>query len=811
MHCPYKQTLNRFLKNIVISLMGGVFCVSGAWAQVIVIDEEDYVRDEDITVLKTIEALPAEITLFPVRQKNFFSGRVLLPSAKKVLNMHFSLKDEAGARYWEQNFPLPADMQARNAFEFQINVPGEIAGDYRLWVELFDAKGLSVGQGKREVVLQGFRKFHQVEGLEVDLTKESVDVSFSYQHGERDTQSVRPLVRVFRDNLITPELVQEVSRDTFVSVASDTKRDFSLTADRPQGTGRYRVQVQVIDGDGKPLTGVLEKYFFIDGAFAELTAVGYQVQNMRTREGTFSVEVFGRAKIPDGTELSAAVHVRRGEENILTQSTPLELDVRAFSGEITFVVPDMTKAFSGEIQLLADGQVVFVEAFSLSDFGVKPLTARAVAQPEAKVVVAPTRGPVLSRGTFWGWMLLLIAGCSGLLILFLYRKNRRGNGGKWFCLALIGHMVLSPLLWAADGDLPVMKWEYPINGWAYDPVSATGFEEMHFEGRVYDEITFAGHFAENGDPEQVRVRFLQQTGGSHEYQYGIVTYSITDGERYSFEIDLSQNPLPTQLEDAQWNIQVLFLYAGVWYGSDWTGTVIHDTQDPMVIFSYNPTEPADETGMVNDPIEVQVACADSGSGCTYDAGFSPFDVKGNFCDDDTQCDDEGIRFFDVCDNAGNCNTPAELSITWYDAEPPEVDSFSFVIPDEGSGDYDGTPDDEYRATGEYRADTVWQDVDSVETPDSDKYDSHACGPQSGIGKSEFYTNTDRCTQREEPCAQNSTQRGITTDGGICSGSCGEGYEVDPLDPNYCVPECSDEQFDPVHICFDIILSTDRTE
>ena len=80
-------------------------------------------------------------------------------------------------------------------------------------------------------------------------------------------------------------------------------------------------------------------------------------------------------------------------------------------------------------------------------------------------------------------------------------------------------------------------------------------------------------------------------------------------------------------------------------------------------------------------------CSGTPQTCSVDCTLDPTiclmrglvaDVRGNFCDEDTYCDDTAARKFEACDNVGNCVDLSDEAVEtdWYDPVKPTLNALS---------------------------------------------------------------------------------------------------------------------------------------
>ncbi|MCH7613852.1 MAG: hypothetical protein IIB45_10905, partial [Candidatus Marinimicrobia bacterium] len=169
--------------------------------------------------------------------------------------------------------------------------------------------------------------------------------------------------------------------------------------------------------------------------------------------------------------------------------------------------------------------------------------------------------------------------------------------------------------------------------------------------------------------------------------------------------------VPSILPDGQWipHLGIQMVSGGDLVETDWNGFIVIDSKPPDISFEPSPLYALEDGQpvLVNEPIEVVVKCVDDwedddgniveGSGCyQYEdvplGEYPPFLVKGNFCDNDTKCDENGERDFMICDQAGNCQwfedvfeaeLLKELMIDHYDPVVPEFTGVELAIIDNG--------------------------------------------------------------------------------------------------------------------------------
>ena len=256
----------------------------------------------------------------------------------------------------------------------------------------------------------------------------------------------------------------------------------------------------------------------------------------------------------------------------------------------------------------------------------------------------------------------------------------------------------------------------------------------------------------------------------------------------------------------------MFKKDGDWYGTP-AGefAIVLDNEAPEILDFNLPTD----VEATNDETTVNITCTDSGIGCFDEKkiltdlnpavpflSFQEYAVKGNFCENNYNCDTSGAKGFEICDGIGNCTDAEldenELTINWYDPVPPLIGALN-IWEELISSD----PDTSLKAFGGQSIAFDYDDpntIDKDSIENEDDFDDHACGDE------DFFEKDDICKQKIIPCVldkDNYSKRGkqvadSSGNYGACTGDCPSGYEIDG---DYCIRECTDDRFYPTAMCF----------
>jgi len=556
----------RFLSlssRLLFASLGGLFLTLVAQAQApsadLIAELEAAIDAGEVIEIETVTRMAATINFIGPIQDNVARGIVSLPSPMRDIS-HIELQ-----------VIQPGGAVAHTARLDNGGRWGQIFKDYKFGIELEDI-GIQAGarlvmelyQGAQAVAYaeQHFqnrqtRPDYVVDQYTVTPGENDIKLNYRFINSALQPVTVVPQVTFSNQNISEGEVVLQKFLDAQV-IGAKSELNFEHVLEIPNQPGTYEALVWLLDTKRNLVTGALRQIFVVEGDYA----VFQSVRLTKDEDGNDYFLVKGSVSPTVTGELSLALIAQpnvEGEvgENLVPDETPVEvLPGQRF--ELSVPV-DASKALNGELigkaQLqLADRIIAEQEFAFLVSPQVAPVKSVEVEDKPNIIPVIPDFG---EKGSLkWILGLILLGLILALIIWFLWRRKRRAQ--NFMAIGLLGLVGLAN----AQSVTLINTWYYPQPDWVYNPVAVddyANFRLTRFDGSVFNPLTQEGFF--QVDPESIMVRFVN----AGEYRYSqAFTFTISDSKRYQLDI-----PVPTDLSENNWALEIYFKYEGSWYVSAW--------------------------------------------------------------------------------------------------------------------------------------------------------------------------------------------------------------------------------------------------
>ncbi len=549
-----------------LASLGVFFFLSGAMAQApsaeLIAELEASIEAGEVVKIQTSTRVAATINFIGSIQDNVARGILSLPTPMRNIS-HIELKViqpggavahtarlDAGGRW--------GDVLDDYKFGIELQEVG-IQEGARLEMELFQG-GKAVAFAERELPEQRTRPEFLVDGYSIDVGDELVTLSYRFVNSSLLPQRVVPQVTFSNQNIKEGEVVlQKFMKAQVVGAKSELafEHEFAL----PNQPGTYEALIWLLDENRELVTGALRQIFVVEGdygVFQSVRLVEDAKEDYLIFKGAVSPSVDGDLFV----SLTAVPQVEGEAGKVLSKTVPVEIQPgRGFEVRVPV---DATAAVNGRLvgtaQLLLYGAVISETEFSfMVTEEAQPIVTPADELKDLEEKDEDPVNPILPSdkgGKWWLWGLLLLAAMLLLLGAWLWlRQKRKPRLVALLLLIFVGNV-------SAQSVTLINTWYYPQDEWIYNPVATDGYENFRyarFDGNVFNPLSQEGFF--QVDPESIMVRFVN--AGDYRYSQAF-TFDISDRKRYQFDI-----PIPTDLSENGWALELYFKYEGSWYVSAW--------------------------------------------------------------------------------------------------------------------------------------------------------------------------------------------------------------------------------------------------
>lgn len=589
----------KVLLPLAFALFVSLFGVVGdnnAWAQApdaaLLAELEAAIESKEVIKIETVTRLAAEINFIGPIQDDVARGIISLPSPlRDISHIKLQVVQPGGAIAHKATL----DNQGRwgrvfkdYKFGLELENVGIQAGAI-LVMDLYKG-GQEVAHAEAELPEQSVRPDYVVEDFIVEALDDTLKLTYTFTNSALQGVTVVPQVTLTNQNIEQDSVLLQKYLDA-VQVSAKSEVVFEHQVDLPAEPGVYEAVVWLFDKKKNLVTGALRQAFVVEGDFGVFRSVRLH-QDAASGEdrllvkGVVSPSVSGGlqlrvvaepkvAGVIGGALLDKVLEVEVTEGQRFEAALPLDLTV-AHNGELL-----------GQVQLLRSDRVIAETDFTF-------LVTRTDVTPTLPVGQTPPSlipfVPGADKDTLTRWGKVGGAGLLLLLVIYLFWRWRKHRSK---ILMGLGFLLLGSTAYA---QTLVNTWYYPQEDWVYNPLATAEFENFRytrFDGNVFNPLTQEGFF--QVDPEAIMIRFVN--GADYRYSQAF-TFTVSDKKKYQLDI-----PVPTDLSEAPWALEIYFKYGGSWYISAWEDEI---TTDDYFI-SVDKTEPVLQQftydGQIYDPSE----------------------------------------------------------------------------------------------------------------------------------------------------------------------------------------------------------------
>ncbi len=756
------------------------------------------ILQSNIIVLDTEQIVPLEVMLFKPELEIPLAGRIIY-KGKDIADIEYQLFDKNGALVWNK---LQNINEYKEFYDFEFK-DVDLKGSFDLKIDVLNKYGDILGTMTKPIKFEDGDLFLDIKDLTILNKPDKLRVGFMFEN-DKSSRKVLPRVGIYTNDKYH-RLVKEVKSEE-VGLGQKQKKRFTLEIKKDFAPGLYLLEASVISSKGESVTGVLQSSFFRKGNYVKMKEYELLLDDYLDNK---KIGLWFKGRILEYSDegVKAIFELKDDNDEFLKESEiPLMIgDDGKFTDKFSFSLDKLLPKFSGVLKIKKGDKVIWEEVLQSPQFKlpeeIKPLSLK-----EEPIIIKKEKKKI----PVYIYTLGIVVFAFFALLLVLHSAKKQ----TFIWLLFIGLGTLSIGNVFAE-DIHTVYWSHPVSGWGFTQNSKAGdFSKMHIEGAIFDPLGKKDFFGDDGlSTGEMIIQFKDEDGKTQAYQ--LEEQKPDDGRTYAVDIDLTKDEFTDEKTGlsklkGKLYVQLLFKKKGgedLWYGTPAEKfNIILDSTPPELSpsdFNYSGTEPTKQ------PTEFKLTCEDEGIGCFDEdsteinsasnfLSFQKYNIKGNFCTDTNKCDISGARGFEICDAIGNCTDAKdeknELSITWYDPIPPELNEleiFDEVI---------GANFVSRRAFEKKDIKVEYKDPDKVDKDSyyASKFDDHACGDK------DFFEFDGICKQKVIPCVINYSKRGKKTfdtdlnSYGECTGGCPTGYEVDG---DYCVRKCSNERFYPTSMCF----------
>lgn len=577
----------RFLFVSLGTLNFGVYIQAQEPLAELIAELEASIVAGEVIEIETVPRVAATINFIGPIQDNVARGIVSLPSPMRDIS-HIELQ-----------VIQPGGAVAHTARLESAGRWGSLFRDYKFGIELEDIgiqKGarlvMELYQGAQAVAYaeqflpdQETHPDYIVDQYEVFTGEDTVTLKYRFTNSALTPVTVVPQVTFSNQNIATGEIVLQKFLDAQV-IGAKSELSFQHVLEIPNQPGTYEALVWLLDQKRNLVTGALRKIFVVEGAYGVFQSI--RLTKNEEEEDYFLIKGVVSPAATGNLSLSLTANsLVEGEVEADLSPEPVVVEIMPGQRFELSVPIEAQKAVNGElvgkVQLQLEGKVIAEQRFNF--LVSKPLieTLKETRNTEEYPDLLPFPPPNISGGGL-KWILGFVLGLMVLLGSFWFLRSRKNRVKTFMIMGLLG---LSGLVNAQSVTL-LNTWYYPQPGWVYNPIAVEGYENfryVRFDGSIFNPLTQEGFF--QVDPEAIMVRFIN--AGNYRYSQAF-TYTISDSKRYQLDI-----PVPTDLSENDWSLEIYFKYEGSWYLSVWKEEVsgnnlslaVDKTRPQLQEFSYD--------------------------------------------------------------------------------------------------------------------------------------------------------------------------------------------------------------------------------
>ncbi len=543
------------------------------------------ISSDEVVKIETVSRLAATINFIGPIEDNVARGIISLPTPMRDVS-HIELRVIQPGGAVAHTARLESEGRWGRVFKnYKFGIELEDVGiqeGARLEMELYQG-AQSVAFAEEELPAQSSHPDHVVDNFLITVKEGKVILDYRFVNSALRPITVVPQVTFSNQNVSEGAVVLRKFLDA-KSIGAKSEEPFSHTFDLPNQPGTYEALVWLLDEKRNLVTGALRQIFVVEGDYGVFQSVRYYVD----KEGQDFLLVKGVVSPTIKGDITLDV-LAQGvvEDETSSDLVPDDFSVNVLSGQrfeqrIPFnAVAAVNGSLDGRVQLLLEGEVIAEQSFSfLVSDRTLPLATSSLDEGDDNDlpgVVSNGRGP-------FEWLLLGGLGILFLILLIwiLYKRSKKSK--TLVILALLG---VTGLVQAQSVTL-LNTWYYPQASWVYNPLATGKFENFRltrFDGSIFNPLTQEGFF--QVDPDAIMIRFIN--AGDYRYSQAFV-FSISDHKRYQLDV-----PVPTDLSENDWALEIYFKYKGSWYVSAWEDELTSDdyligvdkTQPQLQEFNYD--------------------------------------------------------------------------------------------------------------------------------------------------------------------------------------------------------------------------------
>lgn len=579
------KVLKPLISAFGFSLLVGIWAFNGVLAQApdldLIADLEAAIEAEEVIKIETVTQQAANLVFIGPIEDNMARGIVSVSvPIPNVTHMTLRLVQPGGAV--AHTATLESEDRWGGVFaQYKFGIDLQNIGIQKgamLVVDLYQG-GRAVAHAEKILPEQSSRPDYVVAEFEVEAAEEGLSLNYDFTSVALQPVVVVPQVTVTNQNVEEGQILLQKFMPA-VQVEAKSAESFSHQVDLPKQPGLYEVVVWLFDEKKELLTGALRETFVVEGAYGVFESVTlYFDEEAQEHKLIVKGGAVGAQEDENLTLMVLAEPVVKGAVGRALIDSQMAISLtgaQRFREDLEIDLSDLRQGrLEGQVQIRLGDRIIGEKEFSF-------LVGGDLAPEETVLPVGQDRPSLLSfervvgEDKAIGWVLVGLGILILLIVLWWFWRWRRKRSKM---LMVVGMLLLSTTAWAQSTTL-VNTWYYPLADWIYNPLATGEFENfryVRFDGNVFNPLTQQGFF--QLDPDAILIRFINGT----DYRYAqAFTFTVTDNKKYQLDI-----PVPTDLSEADWDIEVYFQYQGSWYVSAWEDEI---TTNPYHI-SVDKTEP----------------------------------------------------------------------------------------------------------------------------------------------------------------------------------------------------------------------------
>lgn len=578
----------RLSSRLGLACLAVLFSVTLAQAQApdlaLIAELESAIEAGEVVEIETVTRLAATINFIGPIQDNVARGILSLPTPMRDVS------------HIEIQVIQPGGAVAHTAILESEGRWGRVFKDYKFGIELENI-GIQEGarlemelyQGAQSIAFaeellpeQSTRPDYVVDEFLITIKDDQAVLDYRFTNSALRPVTVVPQVTFSNQNVSDDAVVLKKFLDAKL-IGAKSEANFSHSLALPDQPGTYEALVWLLDEKRNLVTGALRQVFVVEGDYGVFQSVRYYTdeegQDLLLVKGVVSPTIKGDITLD---VLARPVVEEKIGADLITDDFPVVVvSGQRFEQRIPFNAAEaINGSIDGRAQLLLSGKVIAEQSFSfLVSDRTLPLTPGGVVKTDDEDDV-----PAVIGGTSFKWLLWGGLGFLFLILIgwLLYKRSKKAK--TLMILALLGVTGLAH----AQSVTLVNTWFYPQPSWVYNPLATGNFENFRltrFDGSVFNPLTQEGFF--QVDPEAIMVRFINV--GDYRYSQAF-SFDISDRKRYQLDV-----PVPTDLSENDWALELYFKYEGSWYVSAWEDEVtsadyligVDKSQPQLQAFTYD--------------------------------------------------------------------------------------------------------------------------------------------------------------------------------------------------------------------------------